>query len=318
MSKKQAMVYSGLDKELNTMPRVNPVTMSMDTIEKNFEKCRDSYWGDDWNRMIYVYQGDAMRRYCREIDKYQEFLTRFKNKQNVCDYWHIRADMYVSGMLLEMESFCLNEHALKYYQKGREVGDSYCTRVLEIWDEAASLAKCTDKASFRRMEYLAYEERLVPAMILLGCMYLRVGLTKKAAEVQGFMFHEGRVYCYFLDKQIKLCRKLRKDRCILAYGTMLFVVIIAVLVLLWKVFGVLKFWPFVGITALITFIYLIVESGKSKSVDSILNVLGMLLVVVGGGASENNHSPVAKSFFCCYSWQPSAWEFFIAKEFLGL
>lgn len=318
MSKKQAMVYSGLDKELNTMPRVNPVTMSMDTIEKNFEKCRDSYWGDDWNRMIYVYQGDAMRRYCREIYGYLQYQRQFKNIQNRRDLFHIHADMFASGMDSSSESFHLDEAAIALYKRGKEVGDVYCARVLEVWDEAASLAKCTDKASFRRMEHLAYEERLVPAMILLGCMYLRVGLTKKAAEVQGFMFHEARVYCYFLDKQIKLCRKLRRDRCILAYGTMLFVVIIAVLVLLWKVFGVLKFWPFVGITALITFIYLIVESGKSKSVDSILNVLGMLLVVVGGGASENNHGPVAKSFFCCYSWQPSAWEFFIAKEFLGL
>lgn len=318
MPKKQTLVYNGLDKELNTMPRVKPVTMSMDIIEKNFEKCRDSYWGDDWNRMNYVYHGEIMREYCREIDKYQEFLPRFENRQNVCDYWHIRADMYASGMFMEMESFCLNEHALKYYQKGRKVGDSYCTRILETWDEAVSLAKCTDKDSFRRMEYLAYEEQLVPAMILLGCMYLRVGLTKKAVEVQGFMFHEAHVYCYFLDKQIKLCKKLRRDRCILAYGTMLFAVIVAGFVLLWKVFGVLKFWPFVGITSLISFVYLIVESNKSKSVDSILNVLGTLLVIVGGGASENGHSPVAKSVFFCYGWFPTAWEFFLAKEFLDL
>lgn len=318
MSKKQAMVYNGLDKELNTMPRVNPVTMSMDTIEKNFEKCRDSYWGDDWNRMIYVYQGEAMRRYCREFDEYTYYWRKFKNKQNVYDYCHISADIFASGMDTCNESFRLNDTAIELYKKGREVGDSYCTRVLEIWDEAASLAKCTDKASFRRMEHLAYEERLVPAMILLGCMYLRVGLTKKAAEVQGFMFHEARVYCYFLDKQIKLCKKLRRDRCILAYGTMIFAVIIAVLVLLWKVFGVLNFWPFVGITALISFVYLIVEGGKSKSVDSILNVLGTLLVIVGGGASENRHSPVAKSVFFCYGWFPTTWEFFLAREFLDL
>lgn len=318
---KKETIYSGLDKEIYSMPYVNPPKVSIDSIERDFERYRDGFWGEEWERVFFAKESsnEDVSRYCNKMNTYMGYFSKFNNRQNVCDYWHIKADMSASGMQFHLDSFCLDEIALGLYQKGQRAGDPYCARVIETWDEVARLSKNTDKESFRKMEYLAYEEKLLPALILLGCMYLRVGLTKYADEVAQFMIGELHMNCLFLWKHINLCKKLRMNRCILAYGTILFVVILAVLVLSWKVFGILRFWPFVGLTALFSFIYLMVESSRSAKINAILGVVGGLLVIVGGGASGSSSSNVSTEVsFACYGWMPACWQFFIARRLFDM
>lgn len=317
MAGKERKVYNGLDDALQTIPRVNPVVESNEEAEKRFERLRDSFWGEGWMETFKKENLSGIRGYSGRFSNLISHVTKFKNRKNIQDYWHIRADMYATGMLTSMDGFYIDDYTIEYYKYGQKYGDSYCTRVLEVWDEMILLAQNPVRENIERMEQFAYDEQLIPAMILLGCMYLQIGLTKKAKEVLDYMLFEGRNFCFFLDKQIKLCRKLRKNRCIHAYGTIAYILSLIVLVLLWKVFGRIHFLPFLGLAFATTMIYCLVDMGRSQKVSAANRALCTFIDVICGAGSYNDGAKTT-SVYACYGWLPTSWEFYLSRSFFNM
>lgn len=317
MEKKGKKVYSGLDDTLRSIPRVNPVVETDEEVERRFEIVRDSFWGDGWMETFRKENLSGIQRYASRIYGLRPGVSKFKKRKNVQDYWHIRADMYVTGMMVNTDAFFINDQAIVYYGYGKKSGDPYCSRVLDAWDEMVLLARNPVKENFIRMEQLAYDEQLIPAMILLGCMYLQIGLTKKAEEVKDYMFFTGRNFCYFLNEQIKLCKKLRKNRCIHAYGTIAYVLVLILLVLFWKAFAIIRFLPFVGLVVASTMLYCLIDMGRSQKVSAASRALCTFLDVISGAGSYNNGAKTT-SVYACYGWLPTSWEFYLSKTFFGM
>ncbi len=306
-------IYVGMDKQLNSMPRVKPVATPIGAIERDFENWVERFKGENWKSITKSKRPEEILKVydSKFFSYFNRYFGQFREMKNRCEWRRLCADFMAAGVGLTKEYWTLTEYTLKAYKNGKDKGDLYCARVYETWDEMRYLSMKTDIDSFTRMKHLAYDEQLVPAMILLGCMYLRIGLTKKAKEVHKFMIKDIHLYCGYLDMQIKRCRKLRRDKCIIFYGSIAYLFIALALVLSWKVYATISVWKFILRFVVVSVIYLTVMADRNKYAGIAATALLTFVGAFGGGGGDT------KPVVYYYGWNPLVWEFMLASKFNG-